>query len=62
MLVIVPDYLADELNRRLDAEIEAHPGAAAEREALYGQLMDYVHRHGVVPDFSLARLSPEAAQ
>jgi hypothetical protein len=56
-MLLVPNYLADELNKRLDAEIEKHPDAAKDREHLYGQLLAYVNENGVIPDFSLARQS-----
>ena len=54
-LVIVPNYLRDELHRLLDEEIGKHPDAAKDREVLYGQLLDYVNVHGVIPEFSLER-------
>jgi hypothetical protein len=57
-MVIVPNYLAAELNRLLDAEIEKHPAAEKDREVLYSQLLAYVDEHGVIPDFSLARNKP----
>lgn len=53
MMVIVPNYIADEINARLDAEIEKHPRAARDRDELYRQLVSYVNDHGVIPDFSL---------
>lgn len=52
---VVPNYLADELNRRLDAEIVRHPNAAKDRAFFYSQLLNYVNEHGVIPDFSLAK-------
>lgn len=53
MFYVVPNYIADEINRKLDAEIAKHPGAAKDREVLYSQLLGYVNEHGTVPDFSL---------
>jgi hypothetical protein len=55
MLVIVPDSLRDAINAKLDAEIAKHPDAAADREILYGQLLDYFNALGVLPDFTLER-------
>ena len=55
MLVIVPNYIADEINAKLDKQIEANPDAAKDRDALYGQLIAYFNEHGVIPDFSLQR-------
>lgn len=54
-LVIVPDSLRAAINARLDAAIAACPEAAADREALYGQLLAYFDEHGVIPDFTIAR-------
>lgn len=53
MLYIVPNYIGDEIDRKLDAEIEKHPNAAKDRHFLRGQLIDYFAKHGAVPDFSL---------
>jgi len=58
MFYVVPNYIGDEIDRRLDAEIEKHPPAAKDREVLRGQLLDYVAEHGVVPDFSLTPKGP----
>lgn len=56
-MLIVPNYIACELNQRLDAEIEKHPHAAKDRDHLYGQLLAYVNEHGIIPDFSLEKQS-----
>lgn len=56
-LYIIPNYLADEINAKLDAEIEKVPGAAKDRDDLYSQLLAYVNEHGVIPDFSLAPIA-----
>lgn len=53
MLYAIPTYLHDELSKRLDAQIAEHPAAAADREFLFGQLVDHVAKTGVIPDFSL---------
>jgi len=53
--MIVLNYLRDELHKRLDEEIAKHPEAEKDREVLYGQLLDYVNVHGVIPEFSLER-------
>lgn len=55
MLMIVPNYLRDEINRRLDTEIAKHPDAEKDREVLYGMLLDHVNETGVIPDFTLAK-------
>jgi hypothetical protein len=57
MFVIVPNYIADAINAKLDAALAECPDAAKDRDALYEQLLGYVNEHGVVPDFSLKRKS-----
>lgn len=54
-LVILPNYISAEIDRRLDEEIAKHPNAAPDRELFRQQLINYVDEHGVVPDFSLNR-------
>lgn len=55
MFYILPNYIGDEIDRLLDAQIEKVPGAAKDRDVLRGQLIDYFADHGVIPDFSLAK-------
>jgi hypothetical protein len=55
MFYIVPNVIGDEIDRKLDAEIQKEPGAAKDREVLRSQLIEYFAEHGVIPDFSLAR-------
>jgi hypothetical protein len=54
-LVAVPNYLLDEIDAKLDAELEKHPAAAPDRELFRAQLIEYLDEHGVIPDFSLSR-------
>ena len=49
MFRVVPDYIADEINATLDKLIAAEPAAAADRDVLYSQLLDWVDQHGYVP-------------
>jgi len=55
VMVIVPNYLADEINARLDAQIALHPDAEADRDIFYSQLLSFFDEHGTIPDFSLAK-------
>lgn len=57
MLMAVPTYLLDEIDRRLDAEIAKHPDAEKDRAVLRSQVLAYLNEHGVIPDFSLERKS-----
>lgn len=54
-LVIVPNYVRDAINKRIDDAIVVEPGAAAEREQIYKTLVAYFSEYGAVPDFTLKR-------
>jgi len=54
-IVIVPNYLCDEINAKLDSAIAECPGAEKDRDELFRMLLAYFDEHGVIPDFSLAR-------
>lgn len=56
--VIVPDYLHDEINAKLDAAIAEFPDAECDRQIFYDYLLSYVHKHGVLPLFHLQKKSP----
>lgn len=58
MLVIVPNYIADAINAKLDAAIAACPEAAKEREVLYEQLLGYFNEHGIIPEFHIQKNEP----
>jgi hypothetical protein len=62
MFYVVPNYIGDEIDRKLDDEIAKHPAAAADRELFRSQLIEYVAEHGVVPDFSLNRNSQPSGE
>jgi hypothetical protein len=53
MFLIVPDYIDEAINTKLDEAIHACPGAARDREILYSQLVNYFNEHGEIPDFSI---------
>lgn len=55
MLVIVPNYVRDAINKALDRAIAECPDAAYERGVLFDQLLAYFDEHGAVPKFTLAR-------
>lgn len=55
MMLVVPNYLAAEINALLDAEIAKVPDAAKDRDVLYSQILEYVNDHGVLPQFSLVK-------
>ena len=53
MLVIVPNFLRDAINAKLDEVFKTCPEAEKERESLYQRLLEYFDEHGVIPDFTL---------
>ena len=57
MMVIVPNSLQDEINKKLDAALESIEAPAEDiehdREFMYHQLHSYYDEHGFVPDFTL---------
>ena len=53
MFTIVPDYVHDAINALLDRELARCPSAAADRDYLYGVLLDHFDRNGVLPAFEL---------
>lgn len=52
-MVIVPNVLRDAINAKLDAAIEACPGAADDREIYFHDLLAYFNKHGELPNFDL---------
>lgn len=55
MIVIVPNVLADAINKRLDIALNECPDAKPDREALYGQLLSFFNEHGYIPNFTLGK-------
>ena len=55
-IVIVPNDLAAEIEKRLDAAIAICPDAEKDRAVLRDQLLCYFDEHGSVPDFSLRKV------
>lgn len=52
---IVLNSIRDQISRALDRAIDDCPEAAADRDVLYGQLLDIYDETGDVPDFRLER-------
>lgn len=55
MLVIVPNYIRDAINAKIDAALVDCPQAAPDRDMFYDQLLEYFHENGVIPEFSLQK-------
>ena len=56
MFAIIPDYVSDEIDRRLEAALAETPAAEKDRQQLRAQLVSYFVDHGMVPDFSLEKI------
>lgn len=62
MMLIVPDALRNEINRRLDAAYAETPEAEVDREQHYAVLLRYFNDHGVLPSFNVARVTAADAE
>jgi hypothetical protein len=60
MVLIIPNYVADAINAKLDIALAECPEAVGDRDALYHQLLGYFDEHGVIPNFSLQRHQPSS--
>lgn len=54
-IVVIPDYIYNEITRKLDAAIEAHPDAEPDREFLRSEVVTFFCEHGYVPNFDLGK-------
>ena len=54
-IIIVPNAVADEINRKLDAAYVECPEAAVDRDAHYHKLLDVFEDLGFIPDFKLEK-------
>ena len=61
-MLIVPNYVRDAINAKLDAALAEVPAAEKDREHLYHGLLMYFNEHGVIPDFTLAKTAEADAQ
>ena len=59
MLVILPNHIAAEIDRRLDEAIAECPGSEVERADLRAVLVGYFNEHGALPEFVIARRDPQ---
>lgn len=58
MMLIVPNYVRDAINAKLDAAIAEVPDAAKDRDHLYQMLLSHFNEHGDVPEFTLTKAQP----
>jgi hypothetical protein len=53
--MIVPNWLRDTINAKLDTAFLTCPEAEKDRDILYNQMLAYFDEHGEVPDFKLVK-------
>jgi len=53
MIAIVPNYVRDAINAKLDDAYVIAPEAEIDRQIHYNALLTYFDEHGVIPDFTL---------
>lgn len=54
-LVIVPNHVADLINKRIDEVLVDVPDAAPDRNYFYQVLLDHFDKYGEVPEFELEK-------
>lgn len=54
--MIVPNYLSEEIYKKVDAQLEICPNLKPHREDIYNKILRYFDEHGVIPDFSLEEI------
>ena len=54
-LIILPNYISDEIDRRIDEAIAATPDAAPDRELFRETLIAHFAETGRVADFTLVK-------
>jgi hypothetical protein len=55
MIAIVPNYVRDIINTKLDEAYAISPGAEIDRQIHYNALLSYFDDHGEIPDFTLSK-------
>jgi len=55
MMVIVPNVLRDEINKKLDDAFLVVPEAEKDRDIFFHHLLSYFYENGVIPDFELTK-------
>ena len=57
-LGIVPNFLRDAINEKLDKAYKEKPEAEIDRQYHYKALLEHFDEHGVIPDFSFGNNKP----
>lgn len=53
--LIVPDFVHDAINAKIDAALAETPEASDGRRHFYEVLLDHYNRHGELPEFTLVK-------
>lgn len=53
MMIIVPNFIRDSINEKLNIAFKEVPDAAKDRDYFYEELLNYYDEHGIIPDFNL---------
>ena len=54
-IVILPNYVRDAINKKLDTAIAECPGAEADRELFFSKMLAYFYEHNELPEFRLVK-------
>lgn len=54
-IIALPNYISDEINKKLDAAFLKAPEAEIDREFYYNELVSFVVNQGFIPDFTITR-------
>ena len=52
MFVIVPNYVSDAINAKIDAFLAEYPEATHAREEMYDAMLEAFNVHGVIADIT----------
>jgi hypothetical protein len=55
MFAIVPNFVSEAINAKLDKALKDCPEAEKKRSSLFSQLLSYFDEHGELPDFTLTK-------
>jgi hypothetical protein len=55
VLIILPNYISDLIDQKVEEAIAKVPEAAPDRELFRQELINHFAEHGNVPDFTLAK-------
>lgn len=54
-VVAVPNELCEYIHSKINEQLAGRSITSADRDILYGQLLEYFDQHGKVPEFTIER-------